>query len=163
MEQHDLVEPVQELRPEGRANYAHHLLAHRIDILALLLAREILRSEVRCQDDQRVLEVHRAPLTVGEATVVEHLQEHVEHVRMRLLDLVEQHDLVGDDVAPPRSAHRPRRNRHIPEARRSASRPSASPCTRTCRCAPWRARRRTGRRRASWSAPSCRRRWAQGT
>ena len=28
-------------------------------------------------------------------SVVEHLQEDVEHVRMRFLDLVEQHDLIG--------------------------------------------------------------------
>ena len=34
-------------------------------------------------------------LPVGQAAVVEHLQQHVEHVRVRLLDLVEQHDLIG--------------------------------------------------------------------
>ena len=61
---------------------------------------EILRAEVRGHDDQRVAEIDRAALAVGQAAVVEHLQQHVEHVRMRLLDLVEQHDLIG----PP--AHR---------------------------------------------------------
>ena len=35
------------------------------------------------------------PLPVREAAVVEHLQQDVEHVRMRLLDLVEQHHLIG--------------------------------------------------------------------
>ena len=35
------------------------------------------------------------PLPVGQPPVVEHLQQHVEHVRMRLLDLVEQDHLVG--------------------------------------------------------------------
>ena len=43
----------------------------------------------------RVLEVDRAALPVGHAAVVEHLQQHVEHVRMRLLDLVEQDHRVG--------------------------------------------------------------------
>src|SRR6476661_5412815 len=33
--------------------------------------------------------------TVRQSSVVEHLQQHVEHVPVRLLDLVEQHDLVG--------------------------------------------------------------------
>ncbi len=35
------------------------------------------------------------PLAVGEATVVEHLQQQGEHVGVGLLDLVEQHHRVG--------------------------------------------------------------------
>jgi len=54
-----------------------------------------LRTQVRGQDDDRVGEVDRAALAVGQPAVVEHLQEHVEDVAVRLLDLVEQHDLVG--------------------------------------------------------------------
>ena len=42
-----------------------------------------------------LLKSHRAALAVGQATVVQHLQQHVEHVGMRLLDLVEQDHLVG--------------------------------------------------------------------
>ena len=38
---------------------------------------------------------HRPALPVGEAPVVQHLQQDVEHVRMRFFDLVEQHDLIG--------------------------------------------------------------------
>ena len=44
---------------------------------------------------QRVAEIDRAALAVGQAAVVEHLQQHVEDVRMRLLDLVEEDHLVG--------------------------------------------------------------------
>ena len=47
-----------------------------------------------------VLEVDGAPLGVGEAAVVEDLQQHVEDVVVRLLDLVEQDDRVG--LAPHR-------------------------------------------------------------
>ena len=54
-----------------------------------------LAAEVRRHDDDDVLEVDRAPLAVGQAAVVEQLQQHVEHLGMRLLDLVEQHDRVG--------------------------------------------------------------------
>ena len=46
------------------------------------------RFEVRIRID--VAEVDRAPLAVGEAAVVEHLQQHVEDLGVRLLDLVEQ-------------------------------------------------------------------------
>ena len=49
-----------------------------------------VRAQVRRHHDHRVLEVDGAALPVGHAAVVEHLQQHVEHVRVRLLDLVEQ-------------------------------------------------------------------------
>ena len=42
-----------------------------------------------------VLEVHHATLAVGEASVIEHLQQDVEHVGMGLLHLIEQHHAVG--------------------------------------------------------------------
>lgn len=58
-------------------------------------AYEIARcADVRRHNDDRVLEVNKAALAVGQAAVIEHLQQHVEHVGMRLLELVEQHDAV---------------------------------------------------------------------
>ena len=50
--------------------------------------------QVRGHDQHDVGEVHRAALPVGQPAVVEHLQQHAEHVRVRLLDLVEQHHRV---------------------------------------------------------------------
>ena len=47
-------------------------------------------AEVGRQDQDRVAEVDRAALAVGQPALVEHLQQHVEHVRVGLLDLVEQ-------------------------------------------------------------------------
>ena len=75
LEDDDLVDPVQELGPE---------------VLAHLLGR----ADVRGHDQHRVAEVDRAALAVGEAPVVEHLQEDVEDLGVRLLDLVEQDDRV---------------------------------------------------------------------
>ena len=54
--------------------------------------------EVRGHDEHGVLEVDRAALGVGQAAVLEDLQQGVEHVRVGLLDLVEQHD--GEGLAP---------------------------------------------------------------
>ena len=84
-------------------------------------ARQRLAAEVRGQHDQGVAEIDRAPLPVGQAAVVEHLQQHVEDVGVRLFDLVEQDHLVGP--APHRlgQARRPRHSRHSPAARRSAA------------------------------------------
>ena len=61
---------------------------------------QVGRAEVRRHDEHRVLEVHRATLGVGQATVFEDLQQRVEHVGVRLLDLVEEHD--GERLAPHR-------------------------------------------------------------
>jgi hypothetical protein len=100
-EAHDVVEAVDELRfevaqqrlaqprvsrrgvPAGGAEVGgiqHCIVAHR---------------NVGGHDQHRVLEVHRAALPVGEAAVVHHLQQRVEHVGVRLLDLVQQHHAVG--------------------------------------------------------------------
>ncbi len=53
-----------------------------------------LAADVARHDDDGVREVGRAPAPVGEAPVVEHLQEQVEDVGVRLLDLVEEEDAV---------------------------------------------------------------------
>ena len=54
-----------------------------------------LAADVAGHDDHRVLEVHHVALAVGEPPVVEHLQQRVEDVGVRLLDLVEEDDRVG--------------------------------------------------------------------
>ena len=56
---------------------------------------DVLAADVRGHDDDRVLEVDRAPLPVGQPPVVEDLQQHVEDVGVRLLDLVEEEHAVG--------------------------------------------------------------------
>src|SRR5215211_1082549 len=73
----DLVEPVDELRLEGGA--------HAVEPA----------GHVRGHDHDGVLEVDRAALAVGQPAVVHQLEQHVEHVGVRLLDLVEEHDRVG--------------------------------------------------------------------
>jgi hypothetical protein len=54
----------------------------------------VVRADVRGHHHDGVAEVHRAALRVGQAAVVEQLQQRVEHVGMGLLDLVEQHHAV---------------------------------------------------------------------
>ena len=94
VEHHHLVDAVDELGPEMRLHLAHHReLDHLVVAVGHLL--DHVRAEVRGHHDHRVLEVDRAALAVGQAAVVEHLQQRVEHVRVRLLDLVEQDHRVG--------------------------------------------------------------------
>ena len=54
-----------------------------------------LAAEVGGHDQDRILEIHGPALAVGHPAVVEHLQQHVEHIGMGLFDLVEQDDRIG--------------------------------------------------------------------
>ena len=44
--------------------------------------------QVACHDQDRVGEIHRAPLAIGETAIIKHLQQDVEHLRMSLFDFV---------------------------------------------------------------------------
>ncbi|MPN16446.1 hypothetical protein SDC9_163786 [bioreactor metagenome] len=50
-----------------------------------------IRTKVAREDQNRVFEVHSPALPVCNAPVVEHLQEHVQHVRVRFFHLIEQY------------------------------------------------------------------------
>ena len=86
----DLVHAVQELGAEVRraAPPSRGLRAAR----RCRVVEDVLRADVAGHDDDGVLEIHGAALAVGDAAVVEHLQQDVEDVVVRLFDLVEQDD-----------------------------------------------------------------------
>ena len=80
LEDHDLVDAVEELRPEVWRSASMTPRPRRRS--AIVLPRSAIRAaEVAGHDDDRVLEVDRASLAVGQPPVVEHLQQDVEDVR----------------------------------------------------------------------------------
>src|SRR5258706_510532 len=89
VEDDHLVDAVHELRAEMRLHLGHDREPDHL-VVAARHALDHLRAEVGGHHHHRVLEVHGAALAVGEPALVENLQEHVEYVRVRLLDLVEQ-------------------------------------------------------------------------
>src|SRR5690606_26023617 len=99
-EDDDVVHAVEELGLEVPlelfVDLALHALVARLlvalDLEADGAARDRRRTEVRRHDDHGVLEVDDAALAVGQTTLLEDLQQRVEDVGVRLLDLVEQHD-----------------------------------------------------------------------
>src|SRR3954470_8484132 len=99
VEHDDVVDAVEELRPEVLLELVVHPRLHalvvRLRVVPGLEAEadrlgDVPRTEVGRENQDRVLEVHDPALTVGEPAILEHLQERVEHVRVRLLDLVEE-------------------------------------------------------------------------
>ena len=89
VEHDDVVQTVQELRLEVHVDSVHHGLFLGVGVHVLV--HEELRAEVRGHNQDRVLEVHGPSLAIGQATIVKYLQQHVEDLRVGLLDLVEQH------------------------------------------------------------------------
>ena len=89
-----LVDAVQELGLEVRAQRRRHGLLH-LGLVAAADLDDVLAADVRGHDQDGVAEVDRAALAVGQPPVVEDLEQHVEHVGVRLLDLVEEHHAVG--------------------------------------------------------------------
>src|SRR5438445_8887640 len=90
LEDHDLVDAVQELRPELTAEGIHDALAQEVLLVGEL--GDEGRPDVAGHDDHDILEVDSPAVAVGETAVVEDLPQDVEDVRMRLFDLVqEQH------------------------------------------------------------------------
>ena len=77
------------------AHRVHNIRPRPSRVSTLGKLAEAVSAEVGGQDDQRLLKVHRPPLPIGQDAIVQHLQQHVEDVRMRLFDLVKQHDLIG--------------------------------------------------------------------
>ena len=49
-----------------------------------------MAADVGSHDDYRVFEIDGAPMAVGKAPVIENLQQDIEHILVRFLDLIEQ-------------------------------------------------------------------------
>ena len=93
----DLVYPVDELGPQELLKSLHGPLpalfiggageAHR--------ARFGVAAGVGGHDDDCIFKVHRPAVGVGDPAVIQDLEQDVEHVRVGLLDLIEENDGVG--------------------------------------------------------------------
>ncbi len=94
MEDDDFLQPVDEFGAEMGTHRVHHVRSHLL-VPGRIVTPDELRPDIGGHDDHGVPEIHRASLPVREPSVVEDLQQHVEHVGMGFLDLVQQHDLVG--------------------------------------------------------------------
>src|SRR5699024_4170318 len=57
--------------------------------------KKIGGTNIGSHNKDRVLEVHGSSLGIRDTSVVKHLQQYVEHIRMRLLDLIKKDNAVG--------------------------------------------------------------------
>src|SRR5262249_31460319 len=93
-----LVDPVEELGQELALEDLLDGAADAVLVAGLRQAGDLLAAEGAGHDDDRVAEVDRGALAVGQAAVGEELEQDVEDVAMGLLDLIEQEDRVGSST-----------------------------------------------------------------
>ena len=93
----DLVHTVEKFRPQEALQCLHGLLLHLVAVAAAKAhAADIsFGTGVGGHDNDGVLEVHHPALGVRNASVVQHLKQNVQHIRVRLFDFVKQHHAVG--------------------------------------------------------------------
>ena len=117
VEDDDVVDTVEELRAEVLlqlvVDAVLHALVLRIRVRVVVVGeaephrlRDVLRAQVRGEDEHRVLEIHDATLAIGQPAILKHLQQGVVDLLVGLFDLIEKHhgerlaaDLLGQLAA----------------------------------------------------------------
>jgi hypothetical protein len=94
LELHDRVQAVAELRREAATDHFHRIGAVVLLGEADAAPRGLGGTGIGGHHQDHVAEVRLAAVGVGQHAAVHHLQQDVEHVRVRLLDLVEQQHAV---------------------------------------------------------------------
>src|SRR3954451_17342186 len=80
-----VVDPVQELGPEFFANlFQHARLDHFLALAALGKLHDDRAGRVTCHNDNGVLEMNHPALAVGQSTIIQHLKQHIKHIRVGL-------------------------------------------------------------------------------
>ena len=102
VEADDFVHAVDELGPQELAEGLERLfLALLRDGLAEADAAILpVRTGIGRHNDDGILEIDHAPLCVGDAPVIEDLQQDVQHVGMRLFQLVKEDDRIRAAAGP---------------------------------------------------------------
>src|SRR5262249_52587267 len=92
VEDNDLVDAIQEFRAEMVPQCFHNA---PVALFLITGIEDELAPDVACHDDDGVLEIHCPPLSVGDAAIIQNLQQNIEYVGMSLFNLIEKNDAVG--------------------------------------------------------------------
>src|SRR5438128_2292063 len=94
MEQDNLVNTIQEFRPEMAPHNLHDFVANRVGIVALFLHHQEFGTEIRSHDNEDIPKIDGAALSIRQAAIIQHLQQYIEYIRMGFLYLIEQYNLI---------------------------------------------------------------------
>ena len=99
VEHDDFINPVEELRLKEAFHLIHHPVLHEIVICLGIACHaesktlggyDVFRSRIACHDDDGILKVNLTALGIRDMTVVQHLEQDIEYVRMGLLYLIKK-------------------------------------------------------------------------
>src|SRR5579883_1863883 len=91
MEDDDLINAVEKLRAEMLAKQLHQPLTDGIEgLLCGGGGKNPVSAEIAGHDDNGMAEINHMPLAVCEPPVIQQLQQDIEDIRVRFLDLIEQ-------------------------------------------------------------------------
>ena len=100
MEDDNLVNTVEKFRTEGTAHFLEHTLFGLGKIILILLQAvgeahlagefNIRSTDIGGHDDNRIFEINRSALRIGQSAVVQNLQQDIEHIGMRFFDFIKQ-------------------------------------------------------------------------
>src|SRR5438552_4754136 len=93
VEDYDLIYPVEKFGPEVAACLFEHSLFHPLVFIPFKRApifENPVRADVRSHYNDRIFEIDRPSLTIGQSPVVENLKHHIEDIRMSFLYLIEE-------------------------------------------------------------------------
>ena len=88
MEDNDVVDAIQKLRFEMFAQHLRHGFSHLLLVFAYFLY--LARAEIGSHNQNGVLEIDSASFRIRQTAVIQDLQQHIEHITVRLFDFVEQ-------------------------------------------------------------------------
>lgn len=106
-EDDDVVQPVEELGAKKATNFGEIMRAQVSATFGIAepdLGSVRLGAEVRGHHDHRAAKVCGAAATVGQTALAEHREQRIEHHRVRLFDLIEQHH--RERLAPHRAGEK---------------------------------------------------------
>ena len=94
VEHHHFVNTVDEFGTEIVFHIGHHSGFHSFIRRIRTQFLNVLAADVARHHHHGVFEVHRAALAVGQAAVIQYLQQDIEHVRMRFFHFIQQNHAV---------------------------------------------------------------------
>ena len=88
MKDGNLVNSVDKLRSERPFDNLHNLRADFLAVIGASRVAQNFRAKVRCHNNQCVLKVDRPSFAVRQTSVVQNLQQDVEHIGMSFFHLI---------------------------------------------------------------------------
>ena len=94
---HGFVHAVQELGPEMRPQFFHYSFARALfqGAIGINAVQKVHGADVGRHDDNAVAKIHGAPLAVGQAAIVQQLQQRVKDIGVGFFYFVKKNDGIG--------------------------------------------------------------------